>query len=417
MKQPLRLSGGLNLDEYDPYGLVSPFMFWDPHPAYHVLRYADPVHWSEVVNAWVLTTYEDVAAGLKDPRLSNALRRQAGTARLPDALKEKMAPIDKYLSLWVLNLDGEEHHELRLLLIRGFTPKALEAMRPRIAQFAHELIDALPSTGPFDLVEQFARPLPVRVIAELFGVPEQDRPLLGAWSADISRFFEFGPSRPEILDAMARSAEEMTAYLREIVNANRREPQDNVLGYLIRAQEAGRGLSEEQLLATCLMLLFAGHDSTINLIGSAVLALLTHPDQRARLDADPGLMRNAVHEFLRFEPPVMRHDRLAREDIEVRGRTIRAGDRVVLALGAANRDPHMFPAPDALDAGRPNANKHMTFGGGPHACLGAALAVTQAETALGALLQRVPTLRLGAEPFQWREHFNFRGLRVLPVER
>lgn len=407
---------GLHLDDRDPFGLVSPFIFSDPHPIYHFLRYAEPVHWSEVLNAWVLTSYEDVSAALKDRRLSNALRREAGTARLSPELRERMAPIDRYLSLWVLNLDDEEHQRLRLLLIRGFTPRALEAIRPRIAELAGELLDALPSGETVDFVERYARPLPVRVIAEMFGVPEEARPLLSEWSGHISRFFEYGPARVDVLDNMLGSVEAMTAYLRDVVEENRGNPRQNVLGYLVQAQESGERLSEEQLLATCLMLLFAGHDSTVNLIGSSMLSLLLHPDQLFRLRHEPTLMRNAVHEFLRFESPVMRHDRLARETFDLHGHTIRAGDRVVVVLGAANRDPAMFPDPDRVDVARPNAGKHLTFGAGPHSCLGGSLAVAQAQIALNLVLERFSELRLSREPFAWREHFNFRGLRTLPVE-
>lgn len=407
---------GLNVDDYDPFGLVSTQIFNDPHPLYHMLRYAEPVHWSTVLNAWVLTSYEDVHDALKDSRFSNALRRAVGTAQLAPELQEKMKPIDECLSLWVLNLDAPEHHTLRLLLMRGFTPKALQAMRPRITEIANELLDAFPKAGTIDFVQAYAKPLPVRVIAEMFGVPPDGRSLLSEWSAHISQYFEYGPSRPEILDNMTRSVAEMTEYLRGIAEENRKEPRDNVLGDLIRAQEQGTVLTEEQLLATCLMLLFAGHDSTVNLIGSAMLSLLTNRDQLALLKSDASLMRNAVHEFLRFESPVMRHDRVAREDIELHGNTILAGQRIVLVLGAANRDPARFPNPDQLDVTRENANKHLTFGAGAHSCLGGALAVAQAEIALNLLLERYPKVQPGSAPFSWREHFNFRGLRSLPVE-
>ena len=407
---------GLNLDDYDPYGLVTPQIFSDPHPIYHMLRYSEPVHWSSVLNAWVLTSYDDVVAALRDPRLSNAMRREVGTAQLTPELRLAMAPIDRFLSLWVLNLDDPEHHLLRVLLSQGFTPRAMQKMRPRIEEIAIELLDRFPRDGTVDFVTQFARPLPVRVIAEMFGVPEDGRALLSDWSHHISRFFEIGPARVEVLENMKKSVRDMTEYLQVVVDENRRNPRDNVLGNLIRAQQNNAMLNDEQLLSTCLMLLFAGHDSTVNLIGSGMLSLLQHRDQLTRLRDEPGLINNAVQEFLRFESPVMRHDRVAREDFQLHGLQIRRGQRVILGLGAANRDPAQFPNPDRLDIARPEAHKHTTFGGGPHACLGAALACAQTGTAINLALERFPGIRLAAEPYRWREHFNFRGLRSLPVE-
>lgn len=415
MTTQLSTPRGLNLDDYDPYGLVSAQIFQDPHPIYHMLRYAEPVHWSSVLHAWVLTRYDDVVEGLRDPRLSNAMRREVGTAQLTPELRLAMAPIDHFLSLWVLNLDDPEHHRLRVLLSQGFTPRAMEKMRPRIHAIAQELLDRFPSEGTFDFVAEYARPLPVRVIAEMFGVPEEGRPLLSNWSYHISRFFELGPARVEVLDNMKKSVREMSEYLQVVVDDNRRNPRDNILGNLIRAQQNNETLNDEQLLSTCMMLLFAGHDSTVNLIGSGMLSLLLHRDQLTRLRAHPELIGTAVQEFLRYESPVMRHDRVAREDIELHGHQIRRGQRVILGLGAANRDPDKFPNPDQLDIGRANANKQTTFGGGPHACLGAALACTQTSAAISLALERFPSLHLTDQPFRWREHFNFRGLRTLPV--
>jgi cytochrome P450 len=405
-----------NIDARDPYGLVAPEIFSNPHSIYHMLRYAEPVHWSEILNAWVITRYDDVVACLRDPRLSNAMRRAVGTAQLSAELREKMAPIDRFLLLWVLNLDDPEHHRLRVLLSKGFTPRAIENMHPRIVDIANELIEAVESKGKMDFVKEFAHPLPVRVIAELFGVPEKDRELLSGWSKHISAFFEFGPAKVEILDNMVRSVQEMTDYIRVIVNENRENPKDNILGHLIRAEEQGNVLSEDQLLATSVMILFAGHDSTVNLMGSGMLSLLRNPEQLRLLKQNPSIVHNAVEEFLRFESPVMRHDRVAREDFEFHGFNIRAKQRVILGLGAANRDPARFPNPDQLDITRKDANKHTTFGYGAHGCLGGSLAVLQAEIAFNLVLERLPGIRLGAEPPRWRTHFNFRGLQSLPVE-
>lgn len=399
-------------DGNDLYGLVSTEIFYNPHPLYHMLRYSEPVHFSKVLNAWVLTQYEDVIAAFKDPRLSNAMRRTVGTAQLAPALREKMEPIDRFLLLWVLNLDDPEHHRLRVLLSKAFTPKTMDAMRPKIEQITNELIDAVRFDGNLECISQLAHPLPVRVIADMFGIPDEERDLLAGWSKHISTFFEIGPAKVEVLENMNHTVAEMTEYLRGVVDENRSHPKDNVLGLLIRAEEQTHVLTEDQLLATCIMILFAGHDSTVNLIGSGLLSLLRNPDQMERLMKDPSLISTAVDEFLRYESPVMRHDRVAKEDFVLHGNQIKRGQRIVLGIGAANRDPARYPNPDILDIGRKN-NRHLTFGYGPHGCLGAALACTQAEVALMTALQRLPNLRLGEAPPHWREHFNFRGLRSL----
>jgi pimeloyl-[acyl-carrier protein] synthase len=405
-----------NIDSNDPYGLVTSEVFDNPHALYHMLRYSEPVHWSEILNAWVLTRYEDVMLALKDPRFSNAMRRAVGTARLSPELRAKMAPIDRFLLLWVLNLDDPEHHKLRVLLSKAFTPRAMDNMRPRIKQISDELIDAVINDGHMDFVKQFAYPLPCRVIAELFGMPEESYDALSSWSRTISTFFEVGPAKVSVLEDMVRTVEEMTQYLRAVVEENRAHPRDNILGALIRAEEAGSVLSEDQLLATGIMILFAGHDSTVNLIGSGMYSLLTHPDELALLKARPELIRGAVDEFLRFESPVMRHDRVLREDIELHGHILHKGQRVIVALGAANRDPAQFVNPDELSITRKNAGRHSTFGNGAHSCLGAALACTQAEIAINLVLDRLPAIHLTTERARWREHFNFRGLKTLPVE-
>jgi cytochrome P450 len=403
-----------NIDHRDPYGLVSAEIFYEPHPLYHMLRYSEPVHWSSVLNAWVLTRYDDVMAAFKDPRLSNAMRRAVGTAQLSPELRKKMEPIDRFLLLWVLNLDDPEHHKLRVLLSKAFTPAVMDAMRPRIAATANELLDRVQNKKEMDFVEQYAHPLPVRVIGDMFGMPEDSRDALNRWSQHISTFFEVGPARVEALENMTQAVGEMTDYLREVVNNDRKKPQNNVLGSLIRAEEAGNVLNEDQLLATCVMLLFAGHDSTVNLLGSGMYSLLNNRNQLELLKANPALIKTAVDEFLRYESPVMRHDRVAREDIELHGRLIRAGQRVILGLGAANRDPARYTNPDVLDITR-KGNRHTTFGNGAHACLGAALACTQVEIAINLVLERFPDVRLGSGVPRWREHFNFRGLRNLQV--
>jgi cytochrome P450 len=215
MAMPKRFDmSSTNISARDPYGLVTPEIFTNPHPIYHMLRYSEPVHWSEVLNAWVLTSYDDVMAAFRDPRLSNAMRRAVGTAQLSAELRLKMAPIDRFLQLWVLNLDDPEHQRLRILLNKAFTPSAMEKMTPRIVEIAEELIDAVEPYGQMDFIADYAYALPVRVIADLFGVPEEGRDLLCKWSKNISTFFEVGPAKVEALEGMTNSVKEMTDYLR-----------------------------------------------------------------------------------------------------------------------------------------------------------------------------------------------------------
>jgi cytochrome P450 len=410
------LMAATNIDQQDPYGLVTAEMFTNPHPLYHMLRYSEPVHWSAILNAWVVTRYDDVVAALKDRRFSNAARRAVGTAMMPPEIRAKMEPIDSFLKLWTLNLDDPEHHALRVLLSKAFTPRAMSAMRPRIEDTCDELLDTIASQHRADYVREVAHPLPVRMIGEIFGVPEEGRQRLAGWSAHISAFFEFGPGKPEILDNMVLAIRELTDYLRAVVAEHRRQPQDNILGALIRAEEEGRFLNEEQLLATCGMILFAGHDSTVNLLSNGMLLLLQHPEQLELLRRKPELVRTAVDEFLRYEPPVMRHDRALLEDVEIDGHTLKRGQRVILGIGAANRDPSRFPDPDRFDITRVNNNRHLTFGYGAHACLGAALSCAQAEILTLKMLYRFPNIQLASTPYIWRQHFNFRGLRRLVLE-
>lgn len=405
-------------DGRDPYGLMTRELFENPHPLYHILRHAEPVYWSDLFQAWLLTRYDDVLAAFKDTaHLSNGMRRAAGTARLPADLRAKMEPIDRFLSNWVLNTDDPEHQHLRTAITHGFTSHVLAA-RARVAVAADRLVDELcHRDGTFEFIEDFARPFPLRFIEDLFGFPSEEHERHRRWSRSMSRFFEIGPADPAVIDDMALALAEFSAFMRELAARHRTDPPPNILGSLIRAEQAGAFASEEQFLATCILILFASHDSTTNFLGNAMLALLLNPDQVALLRDDWSLMPNAVNELLRYESPVMRQDRIARVDFEVGGRPIRAGQRVIVGIGAANRDPARFANPDVLDIRRKNANRHLTFGFGTHGCFGGALATMQAEVGLSTLLKRMPRLRIAAgQRWVWREHFNFRGLRQLPLE-
>lgn len=389
--------------------LVSREVIDDPYTVYHLLRYEDPVHWSELLQAWVLTRYVDVDRVLRDPRFSSAHRRVTVTARLPPDTRDRMHPIDAVLGRWMLNLDGDEHLGNRSRLNRFFTPSAVERLRPRIEQVAAELLTAIDPAG-VELVGEFCYPLPVRVIAWLVGVPLADHARLVAWFETMSTYFELGPARARPMEDMRRTLDEMGDYLDRLMTSPHagRAP---IVAELLGAEERGE-MTRPELLATLVLLLFSGHESTRSMIGNSVLALLQNPDQRAWLIAEPGLMPSAVEEFLRYDGPFMRQDRTAVADVEVGGRRIATGDHVIVVLGAANRDPFRFPAPDRLILSRTD-NAHLAFGASRHYCLGAALARCEVAVAVSTIFQTLPKLCLADRPLIWRDHFNHRGLREL----
>lgn len=394
----------------DVYGLLSPEIFFNPYGTYHLLRYEDPIHWSELLGCWVLTRYKDIHSILRDRRLSSARRRPAATATLPEPAREKMLPIDNFLSMWMLNTDPPEHTRLRALVNQHFTQREVAKLRPRIQSAVDELLDTVIETGSMDVVADFAYPLPITIITELLGVPARDRARLVSWFKSMAMYFQVGPARMEILDAMSRSISEVKEYLHHLADEARLHPRDDLLSKLVASGQ----LSPQQLLSMCVLLLFSGHESTAALIGTSILALLQHPDQLRLLISAPTLLPSAIEEFLRFDGPFIRQDRVVTADIELDGKLLKAGERVILVLGAANHDPAKFYAPDDLDIRRQD-NEHLAFGNGAHFCLGSQLARLEAQISIGTALRRLPGLRLQSDDIQWREHYNHRGLLTLPV--
>jgi cytochrome P450 len=265
-----------------------------------------------------------------------------------------------------------------------------------------------------DLIADLATPLPLLVIAELLGVPAEDYPTLKRWSDDLALMLD-GSIAAQVAPRAVSSAAEFVAYLRAVVRRRRAEPQEDLLSGMLAVQEKDDSLTEDEILGTGLLLLAAGHETTTNLIGNGCLALLRHPEQAARLRREPGLLPNAVEECLRYDSPVQATSRFFREPIEVAGRRIPGGEEVALLLGAANRDPEVFPDPDRLDVAREAARQHLSFGHGIHFCLGANLARAEGQLALGTLLRRFPGLRLACDTLEWRPGFLFRGVERLPV--
>lgn len=387
---------------------MDPEFVADPYPMYHRLRAEDPVHHSPL-GFWVLTRYPDVLAMLRDPRLIKEPIAAFVAARFGVA-------VPPGLGLSMLDRDPPDHTRLRGLVSKAFTPRALERLRPEIQQIVDGLLDEVRGRGSMDLIEEFAYPLPVRVICEMLGVPVKDHERFKAWGLDIARGLDaimLPPDSP-VGQRSVSGRRALAEYFRELIAERRAAPRDDMLSALIAAEEAGDTLNEEELLATCILLLVAGHETTVNLIGNGTLALLRHPAELQKLRDNPGLIGSAVEELLRFDGPVQRTARIPSEDITIGGQTIGKGEMVMPFLGAADRDPTQFPDPDRLDITRAD-NRHIAFGMGIHFCLGAPLARMEGQIAINTLLARLPKLTLATDQPRFRQSLTLRGLEALPV--
>jgi cytochrome P450 len=401
----------------EPHGLSDASFFADPYPTYARLRSEAPACFVPEWNGWAITRYADVAAGFRDPRLS-ATRGAAFTAGLPPAIRERLAPLATNLSAWALLTDPPAHTRLRSLINKAFTPQVAQRLRPAVAEMARMLVEEAlsgASAGEFDVVAAVANPLPVLVIGDLLGLPREDRHRLKRWSDMLAA--AMGGLRPglEVVTAACDAVLEMERYFRAILAARRQAPGEDLLSQLVAAREDGKLLDEQELLSTCTMVLFGGHETTTNLIANGLLGLVRHPEQLAYLrtcsdDAWPG----AVDELLRFDSPVQRMGRVAKEDFEVSGRRIAAGDRVFLVMGAAHRDERAFASPDRLDVLRTD-NRHLALGLGAHYCVGAALGRMEAEVALGEMLRRMPRIELAQGELRWAHNATIRGLESLRI--
>ena len=379
----------------------------NPYPIYARLRAEDPVHKSTLTGLWVLSRYADVAMVLRDPRF--------GRANAEEFWRERVGPgpIHQIFTKWMLFRDPPDHTRLRTLVNKAFTPRVIEGLRPRIQQIVDALLDEVQEAGRMDVIAALAYPLPVLVICELLGVPVKDRDIFTEWSGDLARLLD-PILTPEVVERGNTVVASMGEYFRTLIAALRKHPQDNLLSAMIAAEEQGDRLSEEELLANCILLFGAGHETTVNLIGNGTLALLQHPDQLAKLRKNPELIHSAIEECLRYDSPVQLTGRQIKEDVEISGKVLQAGEMVFALIGAANRDPAQFPDPDRFDVTR-NDSRHLAFGQGIHFCLGAALARLEGQIAIGTLVRRLPGLRLQTDTPQRREAFTLRGLQALPV--
>ena len=384
----------------------------DIYPLFHRLQQEDPVHWCEPLNGWMITRYDDVQAGLRDPLLASD-RISLSMNAMPEPLRTEMSPLGAHVSNWLGFTDPPKHTRMRKLIMRVFTPRLAENMGGRIERIVNDLIDWVQPCGKMDLIADFAFPLPASVICEILGIPMDHQDRFRRWAEDMLLFAgAIGPAVAKVAGPAHQSYLKMTSYFRELTLQRRREPRADLLSALAAVEDEEGGLTEAELIGLIVFLFIAGHETTMNLLGNGIYALLSHPEELNRLKADPTLLETAVEEFLRYESPIQIATRLPIEDLEIRGRKIKTGQTVILMLGAANRDPDRFPEPDRFDVGRSD-NKHVAFGWGSHFCLGAPLARVEAQVAVRLLLERVPGLQIEGEAPLWREDNNLRSLQSL----
>ena len=378
----------------------------NPYPYYELLQTNAPIFFWDAWGMWFLSRYEDCHALLRDNRLG---REGRGGGEPPP----QQRPLFEMMGHWMLMQDPPDHTRLRSLVHKAFTPRMVAQLRPAIQQITDDLLDQVQDQGTMEIIADLAYPLPVTVICVLLGVPPADHSSFHAWSDAIARSLDL-TEETAVYDRAARAAVALTDYLDGLLAERRARPQDDLLSALVAVEEQGERLTRAELFAICALLLMAGHETTVNLIGNGTLALLRHPDQWQSLRQNPGLVQSAVEELLRYDSPVQLTERGALEDITYKGHVFRRGQKVGFLLGAANRDPAQFADPATLDLAR-RENRHLAFGGGIHYCLGAPLARLEGEVAFLTLARRLPRLALVSDTATYRDNYVLRGLDTLPV--
>ncbi|MGP3635838.1 cytochrome P450 [Streptomyces sp. 24-1644] len=396
---------------FDPW---SPAFVADPYTAYTALRAAGRAHYFEPTRQWLIPHYSDVSGLLRDRRLGRTYLHRFTHEEFgltpPPAAHE---PFHTLNGQGLLDLEAPDHTRIRRLVSKAFTPRTVERLTPTVERLAAELVDAFVASGGGDLLAAVAEPLPVAVIAEMLGVPEADRALLRPWSSAICGMFELNPSEETAREAV-RASVDFSAYLRGLIAERRKDPGTDLISALIAAHDEGERLSEQEMISTCVLLLNAGHEATVNTTVNGWWTLFRHPEQLAALRGDHGLLPTAVEELLRYDTPLQMFERWVLDDIEIGGAVIPRGSEVALLFGSANRDPERFAEPDRLDLSRED-NPHITFGAGIHYCLGAPLARIELAASFGELLRKAPGMRLVSEP-EWHPGYVIRGLKELNVE-
>ncbi|HVX78863.1 MAG TPA: cytochrome P450 [Bradyrhizobium sp.] len=390
---------------------LSPDFIRDPYPHYARMRAIDPMH--RAFGAFIASRHAEASLVLRDRRFGRGYVDRI-TQRYGEQIWEQ--PVFRSVRHWMLHQDPPDHTRLRGLVVKAFTARRVEDMRPRIQEVVDQTLDAIIPRGRMDLIEDFAFRLPVAIICDMLGIPDEHREMFYKNARYGGRLLDPVPmTAAEIEQANAGNAK-MQAYFQQLFELRRRNPGDDLTTQLLHAEEDGSKLTNEELTANIILLFGAGHETTVNLIGNGLLALYRHPDQLALLKSNPALITNAIEEFLRYDASVQMTGRVAMEDVELAGKRVAKGESVLCLLGSANRDAEAYPdRPETLDITRPNV-KPLSFGGGIHFCLGAQLARLEAEIAVSTLLRRIPELRLdNADDPQWRPTFVLRGLKVMPA--
>ena len=395
------------------FDLFEPDVIQDPYPKFDRMRRDAPVHWNDSVKGWFVTRYFDVRMVLRDPRFS-VEKMTPFADRMGGSKQAKIAFLTEILGGWMVFKDPPGHTRLRQVLQGAFLPKPLAAMRPKVEAIAHEILDGLGSRTDIDLITDYAVPLPGTVIGDLCGVPRDKVTKLRDWAGDIAKFVLQGRSTPDRYDRSHGALAECVDFYRDLVADHRADPKDDLTTLMIEGGEIGKPLSDDEIVSTLVLILFAGHETTTNLISSGMLTLLHNPDQLSLLERDRSLVPTAVEEFLRAEGPIATVVRLALEDVEIGGQTIRKGDRVFAAIDSAAHDPAVFKGSTTVDITR-QRNRHMAFGKGIHLCLGAPLARLEGQVAFEALFDRYTDFELQGETPEWRDELIARGLRSLPI--
>ena len=393
----------------------APEFLADPFPMYRCLREQDPVHWSPRMKAWVLTRYDDVKRVLLDREISSD-RMRPFFAALPGPEAARIRDVMRFLSTWMVFRDPPEHTRLRRLTSKVFNVQSMHAMRPKVEEISDWLLGRIGERTEIDFIADYAGPLPALVIMAMLGVPRERLAMVKALSDDMALFIGSARAGPDKYGIVEKATREMADFFRELIEERRRTREPDLLSQLIHLKEGDDSLNGDELVATCILLLFAGHETTTNHIANGLLALLRFPDQLEALRADPSLAARAVEELLRYDGPAGVQTRIVTQTNEMRGHELKEGDRVFLMLSAANRDPEAYPDPDRLDLGR-DGLPHLAFGFGMHICLGFPLARVEGQIALPAVLKRWRKIELAVPEarLEWLNSTVFRGMTVMPL--
>jgi len=390
-----------------------PAILADPFPLYARMRDEDPAHWSPRLKAWVLTRYEDVKGVCLDSTMSSD-RLRPFFATLPPLEATKVAQLARYLTLWMVFRDPPEHTRLRRLAAKVFHVRSVQALRPNIERLTHWLLDLLSEKKEFDFIADFAMPLPALVIIDMLGAPREELARLKRLSDEMALFIGSARDAPEKYERAGAATREMADLFRELISARRAAPQRDLLSELVALDDAGDRLSDDELVATCILLLFAGHETTTHHLANGLRALMQFPDQLQRLRENPALAPAAVEELLRYDGPIGAQVRIVQQPHALHGKRLQAGERVFLLMNAANRDPRAYSDPDRLDLARRGV-PHLTFGFGAHICLGFPLARLEGQIALPAVLARWRRLELAGAPPEWMDSMVLRGMKAMPL--